>query len=379
MKKKKYKKRKDGRYATTVTIGRDIETGKPIKVFVYGHTIDELKNNVLEVKLKKRQGFSFSTITFKEYKEKWYEKKKLTFNKNSANTIVMYDGILNKYFPTIDYLKLKDITSHDIQKIITENKDKKRTCQNIRMVLNQIFKSAISERIIQFNPMDNVTIPKHKAKEKRPLTPDEDYLSEIADFSDMENAFIKLIKYFGLRREEALALTKNDFDFEKDLLHINKACTFVKGEPILKDTKNTESRFVPIPQNVKSFFIYYLSNIKFDMLFTRKDGSLLKSGTYQSMWKTIKRKMNMAGEPLGKKINDDLSAHIFRHNYACILMYAGIEMKERQYLLGHKDIKMTMNIYTHIEETKLESPQRLSDYFLTTSIFANPPQKTPKN
>ena len=60
-------------------------------------------------------------------------------------------------------------------------------------------------------------------------------------------------------------------------------------------------------------------------------------------------------------------------------MYAGIEMKERQYLLGHKDIKMTMNIYTHIEETKLESPQRLSDYFLTTSIFANPPQNTPKN
>ncbi len=247
------------------------------------------------------------------------------------------------------------------------------------MVLNQIFKSAISERIIQFNPMDNVTIPKYKAKEKRPLTPDEDYLSEVADFSDMENAFIKLIKYFGLRREEALALTKNDFDFEKDLLHINKACAFAKGEPILKDTKNTESRFVPIPQNVKSFFIYYLSTIKFDMLFTRKDGSLLKSGTYQNMWKTIKRKMNKAGEPLGKKINDDLSAHIFRHNYACILMYAGIDMKERQYLLGHKDIKMTMNIYTHIEETKLESPQRLSDYFLTTSISTNTPQNTPKN
>ena len=65
MKKKKYKKRKDGRYATTVTIGRDAKTGKPVKIFVYGHTIDELKNNVLEVKLKKKQGFSFSTVTFK--------------------------------------------------------------------------------------------------------------------------------------------------------------------------------------------------------------------------------------------------------------------------------------------------------------------------
>ena len=59
---------------------------------------------------------------------------------------------------------------------------------------------------------------------------------------------------------------------------------------------------------------------------------------------------------------DDLTAHIFRHNYACMLMFAGVEMKERQYLLGHKTITMTYNIYTHIEVDKMMAASKLRTY-----------------
>ncbi len=81
IKKKKYKKRKDGRYATIVTIGRDIETGKPIKVFVYGHTIDELKNNVLEVKLKKKQGFLSLLLHLKNIEKNGTKRRNLLLTK----------------------------------------------------------------------------------------------------------------------------------------------------------------------------------------------------------------------------------------------------------------------------------------------------------
>lgn len=43
-------------------------------------------------------------------------------------------------------------------------------------------------------------------------------------------------------------------------------------------------------------------------------------------------------------------------------MYAGVDMKERQYLLGHKSIKVTMDIYTHIEVMKMRAPQRLEEF-----------------
>ena len=72
--------------------------------------------------------------------------------------------------------------------------------------------------------------------------------------------------------------------------------------------------------------------------------------------------MIIKGKELGKCINDDLTAHIFRHNYAYLLMYAGVDRKERQYLLGHKSIKVTMDIYTHIEVMKMRASQRLEEF-----------------
>lgn len=362
-------KRKDGRYEQKVTVGRNPETGKLIRIPVYGKTKAELTAKVAELTVEKERGSKFDkrNITVAAYRSKWYETKLLSIK--TVNTKKMYDSILNNYFEVIDDIKVRDIQADDLQLIINANKDKKRTCQKIKLVFNQIFKAAVRERIIYYNPAEYLVIPPYKAPEKRNLTDDEDILSEVSDFTDREKAFVLLIKYFGLRKEEALAVKKSRFNFEKMQLEIKDAIIFDNNQPVLKATKNEETRFLPIMSNIASFLQYYLSNLEAEYLFVNlQNKSYMTEQGYRCMWESIRVKMIAKGKELGKIIKDDLTAHIFRHNYAYMLMYAGVDMKERQYLLGHKSIKVTMDIYTHIEVMKMRAPQRLEEFALNNLL-----------
>jgi site-specific recombinase XerD len=57
-------------------------------------------------------------------------------------------------------------------------------------------------------------------------------------------------------------------------------------------------------------------------------------------------------------------AHMLRHSYATSLYRAGVDLKTAQYLLGHSDIRMTAEVYTHIAEQDVaKSTSRISEYF----------------
>lgn len=364
-KRQKYKQRSDGFYQTSVTIGIDDETGKPIKEYVYAKTITELESRKACLLVEKGKGVRLDkqNITVKQYRIGWLETKKVKLGKNGINTIKMYESIFRNYFSEIDDLAIKDVTSDILQSVINQNADKKRQCQKIKMTYNELFESIINDRLLTFNPAKGLSVPNYKAPEKRNLTDDEDILSEISDFTDRQRAFIYLIKYFGLRKEEALAVEKKDFDFKSKTLSINKAVIFDSNQPIIKDTKNTCPRTLPIMPNVFGFLKYYISNLETESLFVNlTNNTYMTEQGYKNLWQTIKNKMIKKGEELHKHIEQDLSAHIFRHNYAYMLMYADIDMKERQYLLGHKTISMTMDIYTHIETNKMRAPKRLEEF-----------------
>lgn len=58
-----------------------------------------------------------------------------------------------------------------------------------------------------------------------------------------------------------------------------------------------------------------------------------------------------------------LTPHIFRHNYATNLYYAGVDLKEAQRLLGHADAKTVIEIYTHLDKEKSNSAPKIEEYF----------------
>ena len=102
-----YKKRKDGRYITSLTLD-----GK--KYYLYGNTIKELDRKKIEMISKYEQGKSLKSnnVRFKDYKWIWYETKKPMISAKSQQS---YKSILNNHFTLIDYKKVSEIKKTDKQ------------------------------------------------------------------------------------------------------------------------------------------------------------------------------------------------------------------------------------------------------------------------
>lgn len=95
MTKARYKKRKDGRYATTVMVGYK-EDGRPDNVFLSAKTEKALRNKVLELKMKMKSGklAKQSGTLLKDYADSWLETYKASA---SINTKAMYANALKRH------------------------------------------------------------------------------------------------------------------------------------------------------------------------------------------------------------------------------------------------------------------------------------------
>ena len=178
----KYKKRSDGRYATTVMIGYKSD-GRPNNVFLSAKTERELKEKIFEIKMKVKTGEAVkkSDTLLSDYADSWLETYKASAG---INTRAMYTNVISCHIkPEIGHLPLNKLVRSDIQKVINDRQDHPRTCEIIRMTLVQILNSAIEDRLIHENVAKKVYMPKRPKAEKRALTALEKDAVKKADFT----------------------------------------------------------------------------------------------------------------------------------------------------------------------------------------------------
>lgn len=361
----KFKKRKDGRYATTVMAGYKPD-GRPNNIFISAKTEKELRNKIAETKMKIKTGQAVknSDMLLKNYADSW-----LTTYKSSAsiNTKAMYANAINCHIkPEIGQLPLKKIVRSDIQKIINDKQDHPRTCEIIKMTMVQILNSAIDDKLLFENAAKKVTLPKKQKTEKRTLTELEKEAIKKADFTNTERALVLLLFYFGLRRGEILALTKSDINLKRKILTVNKTVVFDANTPIVKTGAKSDAgnRAIPIPAGIADFLKQYLKSVNTFYIFPGKNKETLSKTQYVKMWKRIVKKMNdsVTSEKekiIGAEPITGLTAHIFRHNYCTMLYYSGISQKKAVELMGHSDLKMIMDVYAHLDEKKEAVQEKL--------------------
>ncbi|WP_300628722.1 site-specific integrase [uncultured Thomasclavelia sp.] len=364
-----YKKRKDGRYITSLTLD-----GK--KYYLYGNTIKELDRKKIEMISKYEQGKSLKSnnVRFKDYKWIWYETKKPMISVKSQQS---YKSILNNHFTLIDYKKVSEIKKTDIQLIVSELIDTPNTANKVYMTVNQIMESAIDDDIIVKNPCRRIKKPKIIKKEKRILTNEEFYLTDVADFNDRERMFVIMSKYCGLRPEETRALTKQDFIINNDhgYVVIDKTVVYVSNTPIFqKFTKNDSSkREVPLFDNTIPFINFYLTTLESDKLFTNLTGNdeYLTYQGYKWLIRKIVDKIRIKALELDIEFDPDgFTPYVFRHTYATLLYYSGIRLKDAEYYMGHSDSKMLNDVYIHLDKQKLRNNDVIASY-LNNKIIDN--------
>jgi integrase len=173
-----------------------------------------------------------------------------------------------------------------------------------------------------------------------------------ADFLPMERAFVYILYGCGLRRGEALALTRFDISLERRELSVTKAIAFDVNTPVLKDTKNYKHRTVPIPDSVYPAIADYIKSMHTTSLFHMKDGSYITNSSLDKMWARIVRKMQAVSE----HTIEGLTPHIFRHNYCTSLCYQipSVSIDKIAGLLGDTP-KMVIEVYNH-EIVEKEKP-----------------------
>lgn len=346
-KKEKYTKRSDGRYYTKIMTGKYKDNGKPIFKYIYAKTSRELEKKVNEAKYEIEHGMYANDkgMLFGEYAWKWLEVSKAT---KEINTIEMYRRIIKLHMDRLYYRKIKDITRSDIQMQINQCIDMPRTCELLKITIDQVMESAIADGLIIRNPCINISLPKYKAKEKRALTHVEKEAIKNTLLTKRERAFISILYGCGLRPQEMYALTRNDIDFGNSVIVINKALAFNGQEPIVKETKTGNSRIVQTSQNTLKCIKSYLSTINTINLFCYENGEYMKRGAYYREFNKIVKKLETSA---GMKF-EGLTQYTFRHNYCTELYYSGISLKEAARLMGHSDFNMIMKVYAHLDELK---------------------------
>ncbi len=362
----KYKKRKDGRYAANVVIGFDEETGKRIYApTIYAKSISELESKKSEIKVSLNNGTYADDkgTTIKKWGKTWLDIYKSSVEDATKDR---YEYAIRK-MDAIHDIRLMELKKTDVQKLLNDKSDNPETQRIIRLTLRQMLECAIDDGLIYKNVARNVTIEKSKKKYSgRRLTEAEQKAIASCDFELKEKAYIYMLYYTGIRPEEALALTKSDVDLKHEIVHINKAITWKdKNFPVkIKSTKSEAgNRDIPIAASLSPILRLYMNELNNIYLFPQPDGSMMQQKAYQRFFDNIRGKINIKlGGTNDKKVNGrikehgikatDLTAYTFRHNYASMLYDVGVDVKEAQYLLGHSDISITLNIYTHLDENK---------------------------
>lgn len=322
------KKRKDGRYCAKVT-----KDGKPH--YIYAYSVAELKEKKLQLFLNDNK----KSRIFKDVVDKWYKIEKTNLQ---YNTKKMYQRNIS-YLQELNMIRIDKIQTEDVLEILDGLKEKPRTYNLVLLTLNQIFEFAIDEGYCSKNIVRKLKPLKSIKNEKKPLSMQQIKLIEYSLPLEPRLFICYFLICSGLRREELIPLTYEDID---SMIHINKAVYFEHNQPKLKTTKNESARSIPILDGIKP----YLKGK--GLIFPNEKGKMMSETTY-------KRKIAFCSKYLGIPF----SGHQLRHTYATLLYKSGVPIKEAQYFLGHKDIRILLNVYTHIDDdSKKESIKKVNSY-----------------
>ena len=371
----KYKRNNRGYFEAKVWDGTYTPSGaKHRKTLRSKKSSADLERLVYEYKNRNNnESVAEINITFGEYSHRWLDLYK---SNKEINTQKMYRTCVYKYLSTLDDIRLVDLRHSHFQTVINENSEHPKTCKNIKLTFTQIIKSAVRDRYLPHSALQDITedisMPKYVKPQKRALTSLEIQAMRDAELDDKKRAFITILYYCGLRRGEALALTKKDFNWKSKTVSISKVIVFDGNNPILKPYPKSDNgiRLVPLPEASISILRPYVTNCK-GYLFKGQNTPLMTETAYKRMWQSIITSMNVAAgyNPFAKKDKggkpiDGLTAHIFRHNYCTQLCYQVpiISTKKIAQLMGDTE-KVVLNIYSHILDEQENVKEAINNAF----------------
>lgn len=340
------KKRKDGRYVKKVKLQDG--TFK----YLYSSAKNEREaTKDFNAQLQQIETKQEDKTQFLYVAGEWGEEH---FSHLQNNSLKQYRPALkevNEYFKDF---KISDIQPCHVNIFINSLVQKKYAYKTVKgrfLVLNLVMKYAVMNQYIVSNPCQYITIPKNLPKTKRVAADGADTDKIVNNINKPFGLFAYFLLLTGCRRGEALALTPHDIDFENKTVTINKTVEWLGSKPHIKESPKTDAgiREIPLPDKLLELL---KPLTKQEYLFPNAKGELMNNSQVTRSWNNYI-----------KEIGIEITPHQLRHSYQTMLFDAGIDIKTAQRWLGHADIKTTLEIYTHLSETRLrDSKEKLLAY-----------------
>lgn len=285
-----------------------------------------------------------------------------------ASSMENYSHAMKSLVKHFGKRRLKEITTFQLVQYFSKEKALNSNIEKKYNLANSIFKHAVLWKIIdeRNNPMFGVNRPKRKklkAEENQFFDKNEipGLLIALERLLEYQYLIAALALFGGLRRGEVLALVPEVVNWETNIIRIKSSLQLTKKHGLrIKTTKTGEERDVTYPK----FLIDRLKTFYEQKLFLKEEMGNLWKGFKDEKGKDI---FFLFANEYGKPYRPDsvtqfwdrfikreklkkVSFHGLRHSSASYLLSEGVNMKVIQKRLGHKDINMTLNMYSHLNE-----------------------------
>lgn len=406
------RKDKDGRILPDNVIQRKDDTYM-WKKMIDGKQYCEYANTLGEIKQKRNKAlYEIEQGTYKNKKEKKQaaeEKSKydITLNEwffqwekayrqgklKSSSLHTEHSKYMSAFSDTIGKENIKNIRAIDITMLYNKMSNDGyaySTITRCNSILITMFDDAMSNGIVEGNPARGaVKISKTLPEERHALSVNEQ--KRFFDFIENHPVYNKYLPFFsvgfgtGLRIGEILGLTWNDIDFERNIISVNHTLMCINDYAtdgkmryhINSPKTKTSNREVPMIPNVSALLLELKNNGTksdycidgySDFVFLSKAGKPYLQAKIREKIKNIVIQINKEEDKRTKDKNKDplyfeyFSPHCMRHTFATRCYENGVKIKAIQKMLGHNSIKMTMDIYTHLDEdTMVQEIQHIKD------------------
>jgi integrase len=308
-----------------------------------------------------------SKMTYQEYVEQWFGTKKHSI---CSQSVKVYDNCLRKrILPILGKYALSKVTILLIQSFIDSLKEEGLSNSTIKKYLEIIRNSlehAVDFNLIPTNPAIKVKLPKSNRKEMKVWNREES--NRFLDKAKYDPCFIvfQLALSTGMRQGEILGLRWKDINLEKGILNIQQTLsqdgkTFIAGAKTKSSIravnlsgstlKHLRERRINIAKDKLKYGPLYIDN---DLIASTQHGTPLNPANIRRSFGRIIKQANLP----------KIRFHDLRHTHATLLLSQGVNIKVISERLGHSNIKVTLDTYSHVLPTMQEEVARMLDEIL---------------
>lgn len=332
---------------------------------IYSSNLSELRKKEAEILKQLSEGIDYAAgqITVIALVERYIRLKQGT----RYNTKVGYKFVLN-IIKTEDfgYRQIRDIKVSDAQAWMIKLHDDGRgysTLTSVRGVIKPAFQMAYNEDAIRKNPFDFklVDVVPNDSQKRIALTDEQqeiwmNFIREDKTYSKYYDEFVVLLGT-GMRVSEFCGLTKDDLQFSERRIRVDHQLVRERGGKYYVEKTKTECgcRFIPMTDEVYRSLLNILERRKKVAKEFIVDGYsgflLLDKNDHPKVALHIENEMRWAMKKYSKLHPDKplphITPHVFRHTFCTNMANKGMDVKHLQYIMGHSDVGVTLNVYTH--------------------------------